>query len=122
MDLALMAHMRLVALMLINLARPRSSDLGGCRTLQRQVRLPALVNAFSLRPRRGARPYSLQPLLRVVLWTQLTGNNKITVIGIRCCHLIADAIAFNLAFLGRGIRLQHRNVIESRHSIQENND
>jgi len=48
MDLALMAHMRLVAPMLINLARPRSCDSGGCRKLQRQLRLPALVIAFSL--------------------------------------------------------------------------
>ena len=62
MDLALMAHMRLVAPMLINLAHPRSCDSGGCRKLQRQVRLPALVIAFSLGLVGESRPYSLQPL------------------------------------------------------------
>jgi hypothetical protein len=62
-------------------------------------------------------PDSLSPLLRAVLWTQLTRNHKITVIGIRGCHLKAYAISFNLAFLRRGKRIQHCNFIESRNDI-----
>jgi hypothetical protein len=45
-----------------------------------------------------------------VLWIQSTGNNKITVIGIGCCHLEAYAISFTLAFLSRGKRIQHPKV------------
>jgi len=53
-----------------------------------------------------------------VLWIQLTGNNKITFIGICFCHLKADAISFNLAFFGRRKRIQHCDSLESRYDIE----
>jgi len=36
--------------------------------------------------------------------------NKITVIGIGCCHIKAYAISFTLAFFRRSKRIQHMNL------------